>query len=255
MRHAYHVARLTFVDALRNKALHGVLVFAVGMLLAATALTSVTMGRPALMIHDVGMGMMSLLANLMAVIFVIQDLQQDKANRTLYVLMGRLPRRFVYILGKFLGMSALIAVAVAGMYASLAVLVSVFGGVAWSSSIAAFMGTIVEVMVVVALALVMAQGSSFFLAMVMTLALDVAGRYLSIIQQAVGQSDNPMAQGLVWVVVHVLPDFERLSLRRGAGYPGAFDVSMVADVWFYGAMEVAILLVLAMLIFERRNLS
>jgi len=97
----FHIARMTFSEALRNKIMYGVLLFLAIMLVAATALASVTMGRTELMILDLGLGGISILANLTAIVITIQSLQQEKESRTLYVLLTRLPTRWQYIIGKF----------------------------------------------------------------------------------------------------------------------------------------------------------
>jgi len=249
------IARLTFVEMVRNRILYGVFAFVVILLLVSAALASVTMGRTELMIHDMGLGLISILANLTAIVFVIQSLQQDRDNRNLYVLLTRLPARSHYMLGKFAGVAAVQAGLVVLMYLALAALVRVFGSIHWLSSVQAALATILESWMVAAVALVFAQTSSLFLAVLLTLSVDVAGRFTSVIHDLGQHSNQAFVKGLSALAYYVLPNLEGVNLRGDAGYVVSYAGSRLAHVLGYGLAETALLVAVACWIFSRRNLS
>ena len=102
------LARLSFIEAVRNRIAYGVLVFLAVLLATAALISSVTMGRTQMLILDLGLSGISILGNLMAMLFAIQSLQQERDSRALYVLLIRLPRRWHYVLGKFAGLAAVL---------------------------------------------------------------------------------------------------------------------------------------------------
>ncbi len=249
------IARLTFIEMLRNKVLYGVFAFVVIMLLVATALAAVTMGRTELMIQDLGLGMISIIANLTAILFVIQSLQQDHANRNLYVLLIRVEHRHQYMLGKFAGIAALLSGLVLAMYALLALMIVPFGSIHWVSSLQAIAATVLEIWIVVALSLVFAQASSQFLALLLALAVDVAGRFTSVIHGLGAQSENLGLKALTTVMYYLLPNLEAVNLRAEAGYIPAYPWGSLGQIAAYGIVETALLLAVACWIFARRDLN
>ncbi len=249
------IAWLTLVEMVRNRILYGVLAFVAILLLVSAALAAVTMGRTELMIQDLGLGLISILMNLTAIVFVIQSLQQDRENRNLYVLLTRLPARSHYIVGKFAGVAAVQTGMVVLMYLALALLVRVFGSIDWLSSIQAALATILESWMVAAIALVFAQTSSLFLAVLLTLSVDVAGRFTSVIHDLGQHSSHALIKGLSALMYYVLPNLEGVNLRNDAGYIDSYAPDRLAHVLGYGLVETALLVAIACWIFNRRNLS
>jgi ABC-type transport system involved in multi-copper enzyme maturation permease subunit len=255
MQAIVEIAKLTFSDAIRNKIFYGAFLFLVLLFLTAAALASVTMGRTELMISDLGLGSISILGNLMAIVITIQALQQERESRTLYVLITRLEKRWKYIIAKFIGLAAVLGVQVLFMCTMLALCIAVFGEVYWQSYAQACFTTILEVWLVIAIALLFAQSSSLFLAILLTLAVDIAGRFTFTIRQLGEQSDNPTLQLITQGMYYILPNLEAVNLRNQAGYIPQYAWSECLHILTYGLSEIALLLCLCSLIFQRKNLS
>jgi len=249
------IARMSFLDALRNRMLYGVLVFIVLLLLAALAVATVTMGRTELLLLDLGMGAISIIANLMAIVFAVQSLQQEHAERTLYVLLTRLPSRGRYIIGKFAGLAAVLGGMIILMWLLLCLLVMFFGDVHWLSVSQALFATLIEIWMVLAIGLIFAHTSSLFLGILLTLTADIAGRFTSTIHQFSVQSDVSLLRGLGDAVYYVLPNLEAVNLRNGAGDLVSFGSERVFSVLIYGGVEITLLLAVSALVFSRRNLA
>jgi len=249
------VARMSFLDALRNRMLYGVLVFVILLLLAALAVATVTMGRTELLLLDLGMGAISIIANLMAIVFAVQSLQQEHAERTLYVLLTRLPSRGHYIVGKFLGLAAVLGGMVVLMWLMLCLLVVFFGGVHWLSVFQALLATLIEVWMVLAIGLLFAHASSLFLGILLTLTADITGRFTTTIHQFSAQSEQPLLRWLGEAVYYLLPNLEAVNLRNGAGDIASFGGERMLSVLMYGSFEIALLLAASAFVFSRRNLS
>ncbi len=254
MNAVLEIARLSFAEAVRNKIAYGVLVFVVLLLLASATLASVTMGRTELMIIDLGLGAISIMANLMAIVFTIQTLQQEKEGRTLYVLLTRLERRWHYMVGKYLGLCAVLGIQVLAMCLLLGGLAALFGDFHWVSFVQASLVTVLEVWLVVAIAMIFAQTSSLFLALLLTLCVDLAGRFTTVIHNLGAQSESVVLRRLTEVAYYALPNLERVNLRNGAGYVAGFDGQQVAVVVGYAASEITLLVLIAAWLFQRRNL-
>jgi ABC-type transport system involved in multi-copper enzyme maturation permease subunit len=249
------LARLTFIEAVRNRIAYGVLAFLAVLLAAAALIASVTMGRTQMLILDLGLGGISILGNLMAMLFAIQSLQQERDSRALYVLLIRLPRRWHYVLGKFAGLAAVLALMVVVMGLLLALAAYPFGAFHLGSFAQAVLATVFEVWMVVAVAMLCAQTSSLFLGVLLTLAVDIAGRFTEVIHHFSGQFHAPAMRWLVTGMYYALPNFAAINLRDAAGYIPAYDGARMASVCAYAGAETLWLLLLVMAVFGRKNLS
>jgi len=255
MQAVIEIAKLSFADAIRNKVAYGVFAFLVALLATASLLASVTMGRTELMVLDLGLGGVSILGNLMAIILTVQSLQQERESRTLYVLMTRLQGRWKYLVGKFLGLAAVLGLQVLVMSLLLAGCIAFFGSIYWLSFVQACVVTLFEVWMVIAIALLFAQSSSLFLAVLLTLSVDVAGRFAFVIRQLGEQSEQLALQWVTQVMYALLPNLDAVNLRSQAGYMDALPWSELLHTTTYAISEIALILMVASLLFERRNLA
>lgn len=252
---ALQIGRMSLLDALRNRLLYGVMVFVVLLLLAALAVASVTMGRTELLLLDLGLGAISIIGNLMAIVIGVQSLQQEHRERTLYVLLTRLPSRGWYMLGKFLGLAAVLGGLVFLMVVILCLMVAFFGQVHWLSVVQALLATLFEIWIVLAFSLLFAHASSLFLAILLSFCMDVAGRFTTTIHDFAAQAGSVALRRAGDTIYYLLPNLEAVNLRNGAGDIASFGAEGVMAVVVYGSVEIALLLAVSGWIFSRRNLS
>jgi len=255
MNPIFEIARMTFADAIRNKIFYGAFAFLIILFFTAAALASVTMGRTELMISDLGLGAVSILGNLMAVIITIQSLQQERESRALYVLITRLQQRWKYLAGKLIGLSAVLGLQVIFMCAILALCIAFFGQIYWQSFFQACIATIFEIWIVIAVALLFSQTSSLFLAILLTLSVDIAGRFTFTIRQLGEQSDNPALQLITQAMYYLLPNLESVNLRNQAGYIPSYEWSEFIQILSYSCSEIFLIFALCCIIFNRKNLA
>ncbi|MDQ6998603.1 MAG: ABC transporter permease subunit [Mariprofundus sp.] len=250
----FAIARMTFSEVLRNKVMYSVLLFLMIILLTATSLASVTMGRTEMMVLDIGLGSISMLSSLMAIVLTIQSIQQEKEGRMLYVLLTRISSRWQYILGKFIGLATIIGGLTTLMCLLLMLLVYLVGTPFWPSVIQACIATVLETWLIIAIAMIFAQASSLFLAILLSLSIDVAGRFTFTIQQFGQQSDSPSLHWITEVIYYLLPNLEAVNLRNSAGYIETYNQETMMNVFLYSFGEIGFLLIICMLVFERRDL-
>jgi len=255
MNAIYHIARLTYADAIRNKIFYGVFIFLIVLLATSATLASVTMGRSEIMILDLGFGGISILGNLMAIVITIQCLQQERESRTLYILITRLHGRWQYIMGKYIGLSMVLSLQVILMCLSLALCISIFGDIYWQSFVQTCLVTILEVWIVIAIAMLFAQSSSLFLAILLSLSINVAGRFSSIIYQFGQQSGNDIISFITQIIFYILPNLATVNLRNQAGIIDSYDMAMLIQITSYAFSEIILLLLICSVIFGKKNLS
>jgi ABC-type transport system involved in multi-copper enzyme maturation permease subunit len=109
------IARITFLEAVREKVLYILVGFAVFLALASRVLSPLALGEGRRITIDLGLGACSVFG-LLIVIFVGHSLVYREIERgTVAFLLSRPVSRGAFVAGKFLGLAQVLALAVVGM--------------------------------------------------------------------------------------------------------------------------------------------
>lgn len=103
------IARNTFIELVRQKIFYIILVFALCAIGSSVFMARLTFQEEFQMLKDVCLGAMSVFTSLLAILATATFLPKDLEDRTLYNLLSKPVPRFVYLLGKLLGIILLLA--------------------------------------------------------------------------------------------------------------------------------------------------
>jgi len=120
------VFRITFLELLRNKILFVIPFFAVMVVSLSSFYGSVAVGDTLKIIKDFGIFSVSLFNVLFAVIAGASLLHKELAKKTIYNVLSKAVHRREFLLGKFLGISAVSIVLVVGMGSGLLLYVAFY---------------------------------------------------------------------------------------------------------------------------------
>lgn len=251
------IAHTVFLEVIRDRILYLVALFALLMGMARLLLPGIAAGAENKMLIDLGLAGIHLLSVIVAVFVGTGLVNKEIEKRTVLVIIAKPVSRAEFIVGKHLGLTAVLAVLIAalGLIFMLLVLGASNGALSLGSLGIALGFMTLEAALLVAVAILFGVFTSSLLATLMTFAVYLMG-HLSKDMVAFGElSDNPAVQRLTNSLYLVLPDLERLNLRNAAAYgmellPNATDLLGHA---LYGVLYTGLLLVLAILIFSRRQ--
>lgn len=248
------IAVLTMIEVRRSRAMGAVMVVMLLLLLTAAALASVTMGRTVDIVVDFGLAGMSVTANILAIIITVQLTQQERENRTLYLMLPRVAHRSVYIWGKFFGIALVLALLVLAMSVLLIGFAAFFGWSKWQVLMQACLMSIPEVWIAIALALLFSNASSMFLAIFLTVAVDIAGRFSFVIKKF-GEAVGGAVEWFTDAAYYLLPNLQAMDLRSYViDFPAVSAVEL-AQMFAYGITEIALVLMAACLLFMNKDLQ
>ncbi|MDX8396421.1 MAG: hypothetical protein R8K22_08415 [Mariprofundaceae bacterium] len=254
MSSLWGISMLTMLEVVRNKTLSAVVLVMIILMFIASAFASVTMGSTVNIVVDFGLASASILGNLVAIIVTIQLTQQERENRTLYLLLPRLPNRSIYILGKFIGLALVLGALTALMIAITAIFAAAFDWTKWLALGQAGIVTIIEIYIAIALALMFSNASSMFLAILLTIATDIAGRFSFIIKQF-GETIGGLIESFTDMAYYLLPNLQTINLRNQViDYP-AINASELIQLLLYGFTEIGLILAVACLLFMKKDLQ
>lgn len=247
------VAFNTFREAIRDRILYSLLVFALAMIGGSLVLSTLSVGGEVKIINDLGLAAIGLVGTLIAVFIGIGLVHKEIERRTLYAIITKPIRRADFVLGKFLGLTLTLAVNVAIMGASLFLLASTMEGrLAWELLLPVAL-TFLKLMVVTAIAVLFSTFSTPTLSAVFTLALVVVGSLAEDLKLFAATFGGPVLQAVVIAMYLVLPNLAALDLGGAVVHGRPVPAAAAGLAAAYGLAYVATLLAGAVWIFQYRD--
>ena len=250
------IARTVFLEVIRDRILYLVALFALLMVMAAVLLPEVAAGAEDKILLDLGLAGIHLLSVIVAVFVGTGLINREIEKRTVLVLIAKPVSRAAFIVGKHLGLTAVLAVLIAALGIIFMAVLTAHGVAFPVGSVGlALVFMVLEAALLVAVAIVFGVFTSSLLATLLTFAVYLMGHLSQDIVAFGKLSDNPGVQRLTNTLYMVLPDLERLNLRNEAVY-GMGLLPTAPELWghgLYGLLYTALLLTVAIAIFSRRQ--
>ncbi len=247
------LAENTFREAVRDKLLYNLLLFAALMILSSVVLAKLHHGYDARIYRDVGLSAIAMFGALIAIFVGINLVYREIAEKTVYAMLAKPVRRWEFVLGKYLGLITLLALEV-GIMSSFFLLVLLYKGSPWEWSLVwAIQFIFMELALVTAVAIFFSSFTTPYLAAMFTVALWIVGHLLADVRnfgmQPGSESVRPLTEALYWS----LPNLDRLDIKAIAADGKPIEALRIASATLYAALYSGALLMGGMLLFQRRD--
>lgn len=250
------IARNVFLEVIRDRILYLIGLFAILMMLIGVLLPDVAAGTEDKILLDVGLAGINLLALVIAVFVGTGLINKEIEKKTVLVLIAKPISRFEFILGKHLGLAAVMAVLITSLSAVFMALL-ILKGVSFpmGSILVAIAFMFLEMVLLIAVALLFGVFTSSLLATLLTFAVYLVGHLSQDIVKFGQLTESENFQRIAKGMYLILPDLERLNFKNEAIYgfnllPGPGELAMNA---LYGVIYTALLVIIATNIFARRQ--
>jgi Cu-processing system permease protein len=252
------VARNTFREAVRDRVLYNLVFFALLMIASAVVVGQISMDIETVVMISLGLSAISLIGLLIAVFTGVGLVSKEIDKRTLHAVLAKPLRRWEFLIGKFVGLAATLAVNMAAMAAGLFLaLWMVKHSVARSDAVVlvAVYFILLKLMLVVALAMLFSCFTSPLLAILFTGGLYVAGLFVAELRSLQATSLSPQTQKFFAVISYILPNFGNYDVMGAAAHGRAIAGALVAQNTAYTALYCAMVLAAAATIFSHKDLK
>jgi len=246
------IALNTFREAIRDRVLYLLLVFALIVIGVSRLLSLLTVGNEAKIIKDVGLAAISLFGVLIAVFVGVSLVYKEIEKRTVWTLLANPVRRWQFLAGKYVGLLAVLALNVGLMSAGLLGLLLLRGEPPWSL-IPAIVLILVEMAIVTAFALLFSSLTNPVLASVWTFAVYVMGHLAWSLKLLKERVPDGVSRLVCDAVYWLLPNLDRLNVKAEAVHGLDLPPGYLFFALLYGLAYAAIVFALACLAFERKD--
>lgn len=252
------IAVNTFREAVRNKIFFSLVLFSIAMLLLTMAIGSASLNEEVRVMKNVGLFLISTFSVMIGVFVGVNLIYKDIERKTIYTVMPKPIFRFQFLLGKYLGLAMTMIIQVVIMGGIISAQFWMLDAEIGIELFQALWLIYIEVLVVVAIALFFSSFSSPFLSGMLTLGIFVVGRFVdTILTGKLIQADSGdfmrVVATLAKGIAKITPDLSIYDTTAYVVYDNKIAWDYVLQATNYGVSYLAVLLLLASLIFSRRD--
>jgi ABC-type transport system involved in multi-copper enzyme maturation permease subunit len=257
------IALNTFREAVRNRVLGVLVLFGVGLMTFSLVLGQLSLHEEERIIKDLGLAGTSACSIVVALFLGVNLLSKELDKKTVYAVIPKPLHRWEFVVGKYAGLSVTLGSLVVLMSMVLAVLLVSQDAHHGAVMIRAEALILMEVLLLVAVALVFASFSSPYLSAMFTASIWIIGRNSAELRMFRDQKlDGSLAGSVVDGVLVVIPDF-RMFFISGSNmasdvvsiHGGFVDWGYVATAGTYCVGYSAVCLLVAVSLFARRDFT
>jgi ABC-type transport system involved in multi-copper enzyme maturation permease subunit len=246
----------SFREIIRERILYVVGLFALVMVAAWRILPEVSGSAQSKILLDSGPAAMTILSVVIAIFVGTNLINREVDRRTILALIPKPISRAEFILGKHLGLSAVLALLLATMlpiYFAMLSLAKISYPVGPLLTSTLFL--LLELMVIVAAALMFGSMTSSLLATLLTVMTYLAGHATQEMVKLTnnGIANNPAMQNISNVLFTILPNLSALDLKNTAVYGMLPPINTLWTSAAYAFVYTGILLGITIAVFSRRQ--
>ena len=245
----------TIRELIRSKLLYNLLFFAVLLIGASIFVAQLTIGAWNRIILDMGLAAMESVGVLIAVLIGVGLVAGEVERRTILPTLAKPVGRGVFVTGRYLGLASMLTVNVLLMSGALGMALNFAGYSMTPTAISAALLILVELLLVASFAVFFATFTTPILATAFSLSLFLIGHLVSDLRAYGERSDNSVAKAVTLLLYRALPNLELLNLKAQAANDLPIAGSFVVTSALYGCAYALLMLVLAVLVFRRRDLK
>ena len=255
-----------FRESVRDKVMYSLVAFAILLIVTSYILGELTAGQDVKIMKDLGLASIGIFGLFMAVFIGIGLVSKEVERRSVYALLAKPIRRADLVVGKYLGLVLTLAVNIAVMTAALYIVLAYVG---WRDTemarqarearlldpaiLKAVALILVQLMIVTATALFFSTFSTPILSAAFTFGVYVAGFFSTDLRNFDQVVDSRVAQGLARGLYYVLPNLASFDVTTQVVHGLPIEWRYMAVTTAYGLTYIAILLIVSVTIFSRRD--
>lgn len=247
------IALNTFRETIRNKILYVILAFALLVIGLCYFLANLSVGELTRIITDVGLASIHIFGVVMAVFLGITLVSHEVERKTVFLILSRPVPRWEFVAGKALGLSGTLALLTLIMAATLFLVHAGYEGSTEIGILIASAGIFLELVLLICLASLFSTFTTPVLSAMFTLSVFLIGHVSKDLLVFGGRSASAAVRWSAGILYYLLPDLSHFNMKNGVVYGEVRSFSILWVPAGYLALYAAAVLVLACLIFSRKD--
>ncbi len=251
------IAKQTLEDMLRRKILLILLIVAVAMIALGPSVGFLSPRESSAILRSLGLAVILIAGLLITILAGIQVIPTEIERRTIYTVLSKPVQRYEFVLGKFLGGLATVFVMIVAMG------IVFIGVLYWQESphqlapemIKGVIMTFFQMMLLGAMAIFFSTFATPVVNFFLSFGIFIIGN-MSVVTESLTKNQSPVTRILANIVHFLLPNFGNFNIQNKLIHP---EVTLTNENVFilqnvvYAVVYSSVLLILAILVFDRRE--
>lgn len=248
------IARNTFREAVRDRVLYNLVIFVLLITGSAIFLGELTAGQEARTIVNLGLGAMLVFGAFISIFVGVSLVSKEIERRTVFAIFSKPIGRGEFIVGKYLGLclTLLVNILIMGIGVSLAILF-VGGGKMALTIWGAIALLYLELTITTAVAILFSSFSSPALSALLTFFVFIIGNFTASLKDFAASLGSASSKLFFDILYYALPNLAFYSFRTNAAHGDFPSAALLGGAFLYAVAYVAVVLIVTILIFKRRN--
>jgi ABC-type transport system involved in multi-copper enzyme maturation permease subunit len=242
-----------FREARRNRVTVVVGAFALGLLVASTLLTNLSISTFDRVLTDFGIGIMSIVLVMLAVFLSSGMLAREIERKTLFLIVSKPISRALFLCARFAGNMLTLGVLLVLMGALFIAQIALYGTLITQAQFVAIGMLFFELLVLSSIGFAMSSFSSQMVSATVTVGAYFAGHLGGDIYELSRKAEEPLLQWVGKAVYYALPNLSRLNYRMQATYEIPTPLGELVPHMLYAVGYTTVMIVLAITLFSRRD--
>ncbi len=253
------IARTTVGEALRRKILNAFLFVGIIMLILTFAFSTFAPREELTLIKGMGLGIISLAGIFISIILAINLIPTEIEKRTIYTILSKPVRRHEFLLGKYFGAIGTVLINIGLMSLAFVIVVAIKPNQGLAGALPLFKGIAMIYLQLVLLCSLAIFFSTFLSPLVnffLTFSLFVIGNLSSFTQDLAKVNHNPLVKGFFTAIHFLVPNFGNFQFQNPLINPSVVverEAMLLMSNTIYALVYAAVLMILAILVFDRRE--
>lgn len=247
------ICRNTYKEMIRDRVLYFVVVFTILFMGLCFALGQLSYDAIFRLSVSLGLGGIHLCFMGLSIFLGCSVFYREIERKTIYTLLARPVSREKYLIGKYLGLVAVLLTLLLGFTMCFTLIELLLGMPILLTSYYAFIGFFVEACVLLAIAFFFSTFSKPFLAITGSLSLFLVGHWVGQLEPFIQKSESLVFKFFARVLTHVIPDLELVNWRNFAIVKSHVPIYEVVFSTSYCMLWALFFLLYSLILFRRKD--
>ena len=255
LKNIFIIAKYTFLELYKSKILINIIFLGLGIVIISYLASGLTFGVPVKVALDFGLGALSLSAVGISIFMGSNLIQKELETRTVYVVISRPIKRFYFILGKILGISAILLVNTLILGSITTAFFKILGGEITSLLYWTIIFIYIESLIILLVALFFSMLTNTTMTVIYTLVIFILGHAIGGAINLPLIQKNPVLLNMIKLYSYFFPDLSKLNIKDFVIYKQTLPYEYILGTLSYGFIYCITLVLLLFFIFERKDLD
>ncbi len=243
----------TFREAIRDKVLLTLLVFALLVMGSARVIQPLALGEEVKVIQDMGLSASALFCVLIAVLVGGRLVYKEVEKHTIYIVLGKPVRRWEFIIGKYSGLMLVLLVSLVVLTVGLYIVLFLSGIRPSAYLLLSQVMTAFELAIITAVAMLFSTFVTPIASSVFTFAIYFIGHLSRDLQVLAAQSPSAAVKVVSLFLYYVLPNLTNFNIRGEVVHNVVLNPQALVLAAVYALVYTATMLLVSVLIFNRKE--